>query len=363
MTPPGKHPDLVAWSEEPLNLETPPPLLAHRDVTPTDLFYVRNHGAVPEVDAASYRLEVGGLVRMPLVLTLDELRERFASATLTATVACAGNRRAELSAVRAIPGEIPWGAGAIGCARWTGVRLRDVLAAAGVAPEAGHVAFTGLDRAGATREAAPFGGSIPLAKALTGDVLLAWAMNGEPLQPVHGFPLRVVVPGYIGARSVKWLAAVSAQATSSSNYFQRRAYRLFPPDVATPTDGSGEGIELGEFSVSSAFCRLIAVDRPRSAVLAEGYAVAGGERTIERVDVSLDGGATWAIATLLGPRAPGVWRWWQAALHGDGGDAVAVVRAWDSAANTQPEDSARIWNPKGYMNNAWHRTHASAPAR
>ncbi len=360
MTAAGKHRDLVVWSRTPLNVETPLDLLGRFQITPTELFYIRSHGAIPTVDPASYRLEIDGMVRTPLALALDDLRERFATATVTATLACAGNRRAELAAIRTIPDEIPWGAGAIGTARWTGVRLRDVLLASGVAPNAGHVAFTGLDIPAGRTDGEGFGGSIPLAKALTPDVLLAWAMNGEPLPPAHGFPLRVVIPGYVGARSVKWLSAVSVQASSSSNYFQTHAYRLFPPDLATATDGA-EGLELGELSVSSAICRVAEARGAPEPILADGYALTGGERTIERVDVSLDGGASWTIATLSARRAAGVWRLWHAALDAGATDGVAVVRAWDSAANTQPEDAGRIWNPKGYMNNAWHRTRIAAP--
>lgn len=354
MTPAGKHPDVVVWSEEPLNAEAPLPLLGRFDVTPTELFYVRNHGRVPDVDAAAYRLEVDGMVATPLAFTLDELRERFATVTVEATLACAGNRRAELAAVRPIGDEIPWGAGAIGNARWTGVRLRDVLRAVGVPPGARHVAFTGLDVAfvdGASR----FGGSIPLAKALAADAVLAWAMNGEPLQPAHGFPLRAVVPGYIGARSIKWLATVTVQAEPSSNYFQARAYRLFPPDSAVASDRATAGLELGELSVTSALCRLGNGGAAGSRLVAEGYALAGGERTVERVDVSLDGGRTWTVATLTGARTPGAWRLWRAELEVGSDDDEVLVRAWDSAANTQPDDAAHVWNPKGYMNNAWHR--------
>lgn len=358
----GKHPDLVVWSTAPLNVETPLELLGRSHVTPTELFYVRNHGPVPDVDAGSHRLEVDGLVRTPLSLTLDELRARFPPVTLTATLACAGNRRAELAAVRTIPREIPWSAGAVGNARWTGVRVRDVLEVAGVETDEGHIAFTGLDTAAVGRDSVPFGGSIPLVKALRSDVLLAWAMNGEPLQRAHGFPLRAVVPGYIGARSVKWLRSVTVQAEPSSNYFQRLAYRLLPADPAAEADGAPDGLELGEFSVSSAICRVTEARSRPARLLAEGYALTGGERTVERVDVSLDGGTTWTLATLAGSGTPGVWRLWRAELDGVRHDGVAVVRAWDSAASTQPEEAARIWNPKGYMNNAWHRVRIAVPA-
>ena len=357
-----KHPDLVVWSEQPLNAETPLGLLGRFHLTPTDLFYVRNHGPVPDADPALYRLVLDGLVQRPLALTLDELRERFPRVTVTATLACAGNRRRELTAVRPIPGEIPWGAGAVGNARWTGARLRDVLDATGVAPEARHVAFTGLDPVSGHDERARFGGSIPLDKALAADVLLAWAMNDEPLRPEHGYPVRVVVPGYIGARSVKWLSTVTVQAEPSSNYFQARGYRLFPPDARAEERAAGDGLELGELPVNSAFCRLAPGEETPLELVAEGYALAGGTRTVERVDVSVDGGENWAVATLAGPARPGEWRLWRVAVAAGPGPIEGVVRAWDSAASTQPEDPANLWNPKGYVNNACHRARPVAAA-
>ena len=351
MTAPLEHPELIVRSTEPLNVETPLELLGRAEVTPTEIFFVRNHGTVPRVDAAAYRLDVGGMVATPLTLSLEGLRNLADGASMPATLACAGNRRAELDAFRTIPREMPWDAGAVGHAVWTGVRLRDVLATAGVAPSARYVAFGGLDQAEVEGERIEFGASIPLEKAMAPDVLLAWEMNGEPLRPEHGFPLRVVVPGYIGARSVKWLAKVTVQDRPSSNYFQARGYRLFAPN-ANGDGPDGESLELGEFSLTSAVCR---VEETPETVVAEGYALAGGMRTVERVDVSLDGGTSWTLATLAGRPAPGSWRLWRAELDASGGERDLVVRAWDSAANTQPEEVATVWNARGYMNNAWHR--------
>ncbi|MBW3593376.1 MAG: molybdopterin-dependent oxidoreductase, partial [Actinobacteria bacterium] len=273
---------LIVRSTEPLNAETPLALLGRADVTPTEQFFVRNHGAVPAVDISAYRLEVGGAVERPLTLSLDDLRARHETVSVPATLACAGNRRAELDAFRTIPHEMAWDAGAIGHATWTGIRLRDVLLAAGIAPGARHVAFGGLDEAEVEGERVEFGASIPLEKATAPEVLLAWAMNGEPLRPEHGFPLRVVVPGYIGARSVKWLAKVNVQDRPSSNYFQARGYRLFAAD-ANGGARDGESLELGEFSLTSVVCRL--EETARGGLVAEGYALAGGMRTVERVDV------------------------------------------------------------------------------
>ena len=348
-------PALVVWGEEPLNAETPLDLLCAGEITTNELFFVRNHGPIPEIDPAEYRLSVRGLVAEPLTLSLDDLRQRFERVSLDAVISCAGNRRSELAAIAPIPGQAPWGPGATGNARWSGVRLRDVLQAAGIETGAAHVAFTGLDRCTEEGEETPFGGSIPLAKALASEVLLADQMNGETLPPVHGFPLRVIAPGYIGARSVKWLATITVQSQPSTNYFQARTYRLYPSGVRSETTLE-HGFSLGETPVNSAICEPAdgaAVAGPR--VLAKGYAFTGGTREIERVEVSLDGGATFQTAKLLGAGEAGAWRLWEAELDLGPGPHELAVRAWDSAASTQPENAEGIWNLKGYLNNSWHR--------
>jgi sulfite oxidase len=312
---------------------------------------VRNHGPVPEAGPGALRVD--GLVREPLSLTLDDLRERFEPAELTATLQCAGNRRAGLIAVRDIPGEAPWGPGATGTARWRGARLRDVLAAAGAADGAAHVVFHGADRAAEADPPQPFAGSIPLEKARRAEVLLAWEMNGEPLAAVHGAPLRALVPGYIGARSVKWLTRVEVSAEPCAGYFQAVAYRLLHPEES-PAPGAGD--ELGEIALNSEV--LSPPDGARVAageVELRGYAFAGGERHVTRVEVSLDGGHAWEDAELLDDLGRWAWRLWRARVTLPPGDHIAVVRAWDSAAATQPEHAESVWNPKGYVNSAWGR--------
>jgi sulfite oxidase len=286
------------------------------------------------------------------------MREAFREREVTATLQCAGHRRDGLIAVRDIPGEAPWGAGATSTATWTGVALGDVLALAGPVREAAHVGFEGADLSAEVQPAERFGSSVPLAKAGRPEVLLAWAMNGEPLPPVHGGPLRVVVPGYIGARSVKWVERIEVRAKPWPGYFQDVVYRLLPQDG---TAGPGEGMALGAVALNSdvlspADGQTVAV----GAVDVRGYAFAGGERHVDRVDVSIDGGATWSQAELLDDLGPWAWRHWRTTVDLALGEHEIRVRAWDSSAATQPEDEAALWNPKGYVNNAQPRVRVRA---
>jgi sulfite oxidase len=356
----GKRADLIVHEAEPFNAETPPAALAEGSLTATDAFYVRDHGAVPRIDPAAWRLRVHGLVERELDLSLTTLREAFRERTETATLQCAGNRRAGLIAVRAIPGEAPWGPGATGTATWSGVALADVLALAGPRRDAMHVGFEGADVSPEAKPVQRFGGSIPVDKACRPEVLLAWAMNGEPLTPVHGAPLRVVVPGYIGARSVKWLERIELRPAPWDGYFQQVVYRLLPEDG---TPAAGAGMPLGLVALNADVLAPADGDTvPAGPVEVRGHAFAGGERHVARVDVSLDGGATWAQADLLEDLGRWAWRQWRTTVDLAPGEHEILVRAWDSSAATQPEDEAALWNPKGYVNNARPRIRVHAAA-
>lgn len=326
---------LIEWTTDPRNAETPAPWLRRSWLTPAETFFVRNHATVPAVDTNDYRLTVRGDVRTRLVLSLSDLRQRFNRVTVTATMTCAGNRRSHLNPV---PNGIPWGSGAIGNARWTGVRLRDILCAAGIRPNGRHIAFTGLDQI----DDEPFGGSIPLPKALSPEVLLATDMNGSPLPSEHGYPIRVIVPGYIGARSVKWLTRIAVQPEPSISYFQRNDYML-------------NGASLSEFPLNSAACwPLPGSVLPGRTTVVEGYAIGTGGAPVDRVDVSADAGVVWHSATLNGPSRPWTWRFWQAKIDIPPGPHLLVARAWDRSGACQPEHPSPMRNPHGYANNAWH---------
>lgn len=355
MPPHGKDPRILVRQVSPFNAGPPPPEMRANFLTPNGLFFVRNHGEVPAVDPATFRLEVKGAVSGALALALADL-ERFPRHEVTATIQCAGNRRSELAAAKPIPNELPWGSEAVSNARWAGVRLADLLREAGPNDRARHVAFCGLDETERHGRRFHFGGSIPLDKALAGEVLLATRMNGDPLPPVHGYPVRVVVPGWIGARSVKWLHKIVLQEQPSDNYFQAVAYRLFPASVGPENVVWEEGMMLSEQAVNA----IVTAPHSGQALLAgavrvEGIALAGGGRRIERVEVSIDEGRSWAPADFAREEEKWAWRFWEAELSLPAGECEIVVRAWDSAAQTQPPSVDQVWNFKGYMNNAWAR--------
>jgi len=325
-------------------------------------FYVRSHGNIPRLDGTTHRLRVGGMVQTPLDLSVPELRARFPARTVTAVMQCAGNRRADLQPVRPTSGD-PWAPGAIGNAEWTGISLADVLEAAGAADDAAlHVAFDACDEVEMPKEGRfTYGASIPITKAMAPEVLLAFAMNGEALAPEHGYPLRVVVPGYAGVRSPKWLSAITVQDRPSDNHMQARDYKLVPADMTEDTVDWDKGITIYDMPLNSAICEPAShAELKAGRTILRGYAIATA-RAIARVDVSINGGRSWSQAELEhDAQAPWSWTFWSAALDLPKGDHELTVRAWDSAGQTQPAQPDDTWNFKGYLSAAWHRVHVSA---
>ena len=350
------NPRLIVHSKLPYNAEPPTEQLRASFVTPSDGFYVRSHGDIPLLEAGSHRLQVMGKVATKLDLSMDEVRERFPARTVTATMQCAGNRRADMQQVRPVAGD-PWAPGAIGNAEWTGVSLADVLRASGAEEDAAyHVAFACVDECHVEGKTFNYGASIPMAKALGSEVLLAYAMNGEDLAAEHGAPLRVVVPGYAGVRSPKWLHTITVQDAPSDNPIQAGDYKLFPSHVTKETADPAKGITINALPLNSAICEPAPHARlPPGAVTLRGYATAS-DRTIVRVDVSLDGGRSWLQAELE-DHAGGSWAWtfWSAKLDLPKGEHELAVRAWDDAGQTQPALPDDTWNYKGYLSAAWHR--------
>jgi sulfite oxidase len=352
----GGKSDLIVHSEAPYNAEPTLDRLRESMRTAQTDFYVRSHGNIPQLDAATHRLTVRGSVKTQLHLSLDELRRDFPIRTVQAVIQCAGNRRSDMLQVGPVSGE-PWAPGAIGNADWTGVRLADILRAAGADEIASlHVAFDSLDSCEVEGHKFCYGVSIPIAKAMSPEVLLAYMMNGEDLPPAHGAPLRVVVPGFAGVRSPKWLATITVQDRPSDNYIQAEDYKLFPPDKTKETADPENGITIYDMPLNSAICEPAPNSRLKTdTAKVRGWAVAAG-RAIARVDVSIDGGRNWAQAEMEhDPKAPWSWTFWEHTVELQKGEHELAVRAWDSACQTQPALPDDTWNFKGYLSASWHR--------
>lgn len=347
---------LLVHSQAPMNAEPPLPDLVKSWITPVETFFIRSHGNTPEIKGDSYRLSVEGLVEKPLTLSLAELGQ-FEQHSATATLTCAGNRRTEHSRIKPIKG-VQWREGAIGNATWSGSRLSDLLKKAGLRDAAKHVWFEGLDTVEDGGKKFSFGGSIPLEKALLDrdgipGGLVATTMNDQPLSADHGFPARTVVPGYIGARSVKWLSKIVVSDRPSPNHFVADVYKLV--DVGDSLE-TAENAPIYRMPLNSAICTPAAdaAVKPGRVAVA-GYVLPPGIPgvSIRQVELSTDGGKTWHAAKLTSPAAEFCWQLWSAEVAVTNQTQDLIVRATDSRGDTQPQMPR--WNAKGYLFNGWHR--------
>ena len=332
------------------------PIALEHFITPVDRFFTRSHGTLPAIDPATWRLEVGGLAGRPASFSLVELLRVFPRREVTATLVCAGLRRAEYLTLGPLPGELPWGPEPASTGRWTGVALADVLRAVGVDDQARYVELVGVDEVERHGRQFGFGGSIDLAKAMAGEVLLATELNGAPLPAAHGFPLRAVVPGWIGARSVKWLGRITLSAEPSANYFQSQAYRAQREvDPTNPRDVSA-GVALTEVPVNAVIVEPAAHQVvPAGRVAVRGWAMGSAGRPLRQVELSADGARDWIPARITTHGPEWTWAFWEGALELSRGRYTIVARATDSAGTVQPAMVSETWNVKGYNNNAWHR--------
>ena len=324
-------------------------------VTPVGLHYLLVHYDIPAIEPGTWRLRVDGRVHRALDLSLDDLRALPAT-TRVLTMECAGNGRALLDPR---PASQPWLVEAVGTGEWTGVALDEVLAAAGLTADAVEVRLTGADRGveGGVEQA--YQRSLPVEDATSSGVLLAYGLNGAPLPPQHGFPLRAVVPGWYGMTNVKWLTGITALDAPFAGYQHESAYRLWQAD-----DDPGE-------PVTRMAPRALMVPPGIPDFLTRGRTVPPGDceltgrawsgtGAIAAVEVSTDGGATWQPAELDdgpgdaggGPVA-GAWQGWRCLWRAEPGEHELCCRATDTSGRGQPLRSE--WNRGGYANNAVHR--------
>jgi DMSO/TMAO reductase YedYZ molybdopterin-dependent catalytic subunit len=325
------------------------PLEALRQpITPVGLHYLLTHFDIPFVDADSWRLEIGGLVDRPLTVSLDDVKARPAR-TLAVTLECAGNGRA-LTSPRA-PSQ-PWLLEAVGTAEWTGTPLAPILEEAAPGRSAREVVFTGLDRGIQGEVEHDYERSLPLEEALRDDVLLAYAINGQPLPPQHGFPLRLVVPGWYGMTHVKWLRSITLVDEPFRGWQQEIGYRVrqSEEDPGVPVTRILPRSLLVPPGIPDFYTRARLVESGPCRL--EGRAWSG-YGTIERVEVSTDGGTSWAGAALGDPLSEYAWRGWSFEWAAEPGEHELCCRATDAAGLTQPTSQA--WNVGGFCNNAVQR--------
>jgi DMSO/TMAO reductase YedYZ molybdopterin-dependent catalytic subunit len=329
------------------------PLEALRyDVTPVGLHYLLIHYDIPAVDAASWRLSVGGHVAQPLSLTLDDLRERE-RVEVAATMECAGNGRAALTPR---PISQPWLLEAVGTARWGGVPLASLLEEAQLLKDAVAAVFTGLDRGIEKGVEQSYQRALTVDEALADDVLLAYEMNGAPLLPQHGFPLRLVVPGWYGMTNVKWLTSIIAVDEPFAGYQHEAAYlwREDEDDDGTPVTRMVPRALLVPPGIPDFHTRARTLEA--GPILLQGRAWSGHAQ-VSRVELSLDDGRTWKDAALEPGASRWAWRRWTFGWEAEPGDYVVCCRATDEAGNTQPDEPP--WNVGGYSNNAVQRVPVS----
>jgi sulfite oxidase len=352
----AEKPRLIVLEDEALNAEAAPADL-DGPITPVESFFIRNNGALPLITAEqvkAWTLTIDGEVERPATWTVDALKTTFPVLTVTAVMECVGNGR---SGFVPVTRGLPWGPGAIGCARWTGVRLRDLLAAVSPKPSAVYTGHFSPDRtADGTRPAISRG--LPMRKALAPETLVAFAMNDEPLTRLHGAPLRIVAPGFPGSAWQKWLSRIWVRDREHDGPLMTETDYRLPRRPLRP----GDPIDLADLAVIEDMPVKSLVTSPADgfvAGLSEGIEVRGfawsGHGPIRTVTVSADSGKTWREAKLEPAPDRFAWARFRAPVTlGESGTVAILAQATDETGATQPLDGA-TWNPRGYCNNGAHR--------
>eukprot|EP01025_Chloroclados_australasicus_P043903 TRINITY_DN4713_c0_g2_i1.p2 TRINITY_DN4713_c0_g2~~TRINITY_DN4713_c0_g2_i1.p2 ORF type:complete len:856 (+),score=123.10 TRINITY_DN4713_c0_g2_i1:117-2684(+) len=369
-----RHPDLIRLTgRHPFNSEPPHlDLMAEGFITPTSLHFVRNHGAVPQLTWEGHRVQVNGLVDKKLSLSMDEIA-KMETITRSVTLVCCGNRRKEVNMLSKSKG-FSWGPSATSTNNWTGVPLRTVLLLAGVKKpyENRWVCFCGPKGELPAGEDGSYGTSMTLAYAMdpANDVMLAYIQNGRYLHPDHGFPVRMLIPGWIGGRMIKWLSEITVTDHESTNYYHYYDNKILPPFVdAERAEKEGWWFKpefiLYDLNINSTISRpahdeLITLGQNETYRM-EGYAYSGGGRKINRVEVTVDGGKTWKLCDLHITEQPNdygkYWCWCFWSLEIKTLDLLTapnvMCRAYDYSQNTQPMHLT--WSLLGQGNNCMFR--------
>ncbi|CAO2834706.1 unnamed protein product [Amaranthus hypochondriacus] len=373
-----RNPSLIRLTgKHPFNSEPPlTRLMNHGFITPAPLHYVRNHGPVPKGKWEDWTIEVTGLVKRPTRISMDQLVNEFKSREFPVTLVCAGNRRKEQNMVKQSIG-FNWGAAAISTSVWRGVLLRDVLKRCGIMTAnkgALNVCFEGaedLPGGGGSK----YGTSIKREFAMdpARDIILAYMQNGEKLSPDHGFPVRMIIPGFIGGRMVKWLKRIIVTTAETDNYYHYKDNRVLPSHVDAELANSEAWWYKPEYIINELNINSVITTPCHEEILPinawttqrpytiRGYAYSGGGKKVTRVEVTMDGGETWQVCELDHQEKPTkygkYWCWCFWSLEVEVLDLLGAkeiaVRAWDESLNTQPEKL--IWNVMGMMNNCWFR--------
>ncbi|WP_421865749.1 sulfite oxidase [Motiliproteus sp.] len=344
---------LTLLNDRPVNAETPPALLDD-PITPTNRHFIRNNGIPPtEVNPETWELTIDGLVETPLTLSIADLKKQFEVVTRALTIECGGNGRAFFDP----PAKgNQWTYGAVACSEWTGVRLKDVLEKAGVQKSVVYTAHYGADAHLSGKQGKlPISRGLPIDKAMTDNILIAFEMNGEPLHPHNGAPLRLVVPGWPGSCSQKWLKRIQLRdVVHDGPKMTGTAYRIPNRPVAP-----GTKVDKKDFVIIERMPVKSLITYPANNAASDletevrGHAWSG-DRTVKQLEISIDFGATWQTAELDSPVNDGAWQNWRAKVKfPQPGYFEVWARATDSGGVMQP--FAINWNPKGYLNNTMHR--------
>lgn len=345
---------LTLLNDRPVNAETPPHLLDDA-ITPTSRHFIRNNGLPPdEADAESWTVTIDGLVDNPMELSIADIKSQFEVVTMALTIECGGNGRAFFDPPAS---GNQWTLGAVACSEWTGVRLKDVLEKAGVKNGVVYTAHVGADtHLSGDPDKLPISRGVPIKKALSENVLIAFEMNGGPLHPMNGAPLRLVVPGWPGSCSQKWLKSITLRdVVHDGPKMTGTSYRVPNRPVAAGEEVAKEDFVIIErMPVKSLITNpATGIDLDSREIEVRGHAWSG-DRTVDKVEVSIDFGATWMDAALDAPASNGAWQNWKASLSlPQAGYYEIWAKATDSEGVAQPHEIA--WNPKGYLNNSMHR--------